>query len=154
MLFNFELKTSKAFRPIVIGIGSTILATTAAMTPAAAVPNSATVSPSPSSYSIVDKMAAADAAANVKGSPTRESVVAGGKLTGGEWKKVVSGWGKYNRDYIGWINGGRYNAGEFKCYVNGVKFSSGSLSGHFTLVVAGYGSCFFWSPVNTDYAVF
>ncbi|MFD3637532.1 hypothetical protein [Streptomyces sp. NPDC058664] len=99
-------------------------------------------------------MAAADAAANAEGSPSPAAVVAGGKLTGGEWKKVVSGWGKYNRDYIGWLNGGRYNAGEFKCYVNGVRFSSGSLSGHFTLVVAGYGSCFFWSPINTDYAIF
>ncbi|MFI1563933.1 hypothetical protein ACH4ZX_12895 [Streptomyces sp. NPDC020490] len=73
-----------------------------------------------------------------------------GNIAAGEWKKVVSGWGKYNAKYYGSLASG---GGEYKCYVDGVRISSGALPSEFTLVVAGYGSCFFYSPVTTTYVI-
>ncbi|MGW7201612.1 hypothetical protein [Streptomyces chryseus] len=149
----------RTFRTLAVGIISATLAGTALIIPAAAAPTSTTATTqttvTASSDLTVDQLAAADAEGNSgKSNTPGEMAVTYGTLKGGEWKKVVSGWGKFNRDHIGSINGGRYFTGEYKCYVDGVRISHGSLSGHFTLVVVGYGSCFFWSPNDTSYVIY
>ncbi|GAA2904827.1 hypothetical protein GCM10010517_70950 [Streptosporangium fragile] len=94
--------------------------------------------------------APASADSPVEEPPKEESQFASvtGTLKGGEWKKVLSGWGKYTLRYAGRTADAD---GSFKCYANGIKISSGSLPGEFSHVVIGYGSCFFHSPVSTTY---
>lgn len=91
------------------------------------------------------------------GRPTRTAlsspVVVTGTLAGGTWTKVLSGWGYYSVRYYATTGaaGSRYD-----CYTPPAPWpsSSGPLPAEITHVVRGYGDCWFYSPVETWYALY
>jgi hypothetical protein len=70
-----------------------------------------------------------------------------GVISGGEWKKVLWGWGFYKVRYGISLN---IPGGKYKCYVV-IPISSGTLPNEVTHIVAGYGDVWIWSPSNATY---